>query len=115
MADIPSSPLLGRHQCTVIWRDVTGRLPNWPTHGCIGNHLGANLGEDIDAHLLLQQRAQGRARAADVDPLARALVVAVLERAGLGRRQPDLAVGRLLVDNVGAGLVGQRKRDDAGL
>lgn len=79
---------------------------------------------EVDVQLLEEQLAEGAA-VAEVDPVAdgRVLLLALaLARddivvalgAGYGARQPDLLVGGLLVDHVGAE-VGEAEGQDAGL
>ena len=81
-------------------------------------------GVDINVELIEEQLVYGRV-VAQIHPLARTsallFVLAVTQddivvafRASLGRRQPDLLVGRLLVDHVGAD-AGEVDGENAGL
>lgn len=108
---------------------AVGSSPEGPDYGAVAVRLLARVlpaeGErQVDVELLEEELAEGGA-VADVDPvagggvllLALALArddVVVALGAGQGARQPDLLVGGLLVDHVGAD-VREDEGEDAGL
>lgn len=125
----PAPPITTVTPACVEIRPGGCRSSQGPDNGAVAVHplarvLPAEGQGEVDVELLEEELAEGGA-VADVDPvadggvllLALALArddVVVALGAGYGARQPDLLVGGLLVDHVGAD-VREDEGEDAGL